>query len=159
MQVKELMTKTPRACDLSATANDAVRVMTECDCGSVPVVDRGGRAVGIVTDRDICLAAYRRGLPLKSIPLADVMSRELCTVDADADVTEAEHLMQIRQIRRLPVIARDGRLIGILSLSDVAQGVMQSGSSRQDGQDGNELLSTIERVSTPRGQAGMTPTT
>jgi CBS domain-containing protein len=153
MQVKDLMTSKPSVCDLSATASDAVRVMSECDCGSVPVVDRGGRAVGIVTDRDICLAAYQRGLPLKSIAVADVMSRDLCTVNAEADVTEAEHLMQARQIRRLPVVARDGRLMGILSLSDVAQGVMHNGSSHQDGRDGVELLSTIEKVTTPRGQA------
>jgi CBS-domain-containing membrane protein len=60
--------------------------------------------------------------------------------------------MQARQIRRLPVVARDGRLMGILSLSDVAQGVMHNGSSHQDGRDGTELLSTIEKVTTPRGQ-------
>jgi CBS domain-containing protein len=151
MQVKELMTSKPSVCDLSATASDAVRVMSECDCGSVPVVDRGGRAVGIVTDRDICLAAYERGLPLKSIPVADVMSRDLCTVQAEADVTEAEHLMQARQIRRLPVVGPDGRLMGILSLSDLTQGVMHKGNARQDGRDGVELLSTVDRVSTPRG--------
>jgi CBS domain-containing protein len=155
MRVKELMTNTPSACDVTATANDAVRVMSECDCGSVPVVDRGGHAVGIVTDRDICLAAYRRGQPLESIPVVEVMSRDLCTVDPEADVTEAEHLMQSRQIRRLPVVSRDGSLMGILSLSDVAQGVMNNGRSRQDGRDGGELLATIEKVSTPRGQAGI----
>jgi CBS domain-containing protein len=151
MRVQELMTNTPSTCDLSAMASDAVRVMSECDCGSVPVVDRNGRAVGIVTDRDICLAAYRRNQPLKSIPVAEVMSSELCTVQAEADVTEAEHLMQARQIRRLPVVGPDGRLIGILSLSDVAQGVMHKQDSRQDGGDSRELLSTVDRVSTPRG--------
>src|SRR5580765_5103655 len=133
MQVREVMTRTPSVCDLDATGNDAARVMWERDCGVVPVVDNAGRPVGVVTDRDLCMAAYLRGLPLRSIRVAEVMSRDLCTIDSNADLTDAEHLMQSHQVRRLPVVSGDGRLIGILSLSDIAQGVMRNGSSRQDG--------------------------
>ena len=152
MQVRELMTRTPSACGPDATANDVARIMWERDCGVVPVVDNAGRPVGVVTDRDICMAAYLGGQPLKSIRVADVMSRDLCTIESNADLTDAEHLMQSHQIRRLPVVAADGRLVGILSLSDIAQGVMHNGSSHQDGRDGIELLCTVDRVSMPRGR-------
>jgi CBS domain-containing protein len=150
MQVKELMTATPMSCDVDTTANDAARVMWECDCGVVPVVNREGRTVGVVTDRDICMAAYFQGRPLIEIPIADVMSRDLCAIQADADLADAERLMQQRQIRRLPVVADGGSLVGILSLSDVAQAVGRDGALRLASGEGRELLKTVTKVSERR---------
>ena len=149
MHVKELMTDTPVTCDLSDTANKAARIMWERDCGVVPVVDRDGRAVGIVTDRDICMAAYLQGLPLSSIPIAKIMSRDLCTVEAETELSDAERLMQERQIRRLPVV-KNGGLVGILSLSDVAQGVTRNSGLRQTTGESQQLLRTVGKVTEPR---------
>jgi CBS domain-containing protein len=149
MRVKELMTDMPQACGVGDSANEAARIMWERDCGAVPVVDRDGHTVGIVTDRDICMAAYFQGRPLSAIPVADIMSRDLCTVEAEAELSEAERLMQARQVRRLPVVANGGRLIGILSLSDVARGVPRS-TGRPGAPESQELLRTVEKVSEPR---------
>jgi len=147
------MTDAPSACTATASASDAARVMWDCDCGVVPVVDDAGCAVGIVTDRDICMAAYFSGRPLSTIQLGDIMSRDLCTIDADADLAAAERRMQERQIRRLPVTGDNGCLIGMLSLGDVAQAVGSDGAAPASGRDGQELVRTVTKVSEPRLQA------
>ena len=64
MQVRELMTDSPSSCSPNDSANEAARVMWDCDCGVVPVVDDSGHVAGIVTDRDICMAAFKQGKPL-----------------------------------------------------------------------------------------------
>jgi CBS domain-containing protein len=150
MRVKEVMTPSPRACTTGQSANEAARIMWEQDCGSVPVVDADGRPVGIVTDRDICMAAYFRGEPLSAIPIADVMSHEVCTCGPDADVNEAEGRMQEWRVRRLPVVNNGGLLVGMLSLGDLARGVSKNGGLRQANGDGRDLLETVAVVSERR---------
>lgn len=123
MNVKDVMTRSPKACAAGDSANDAARIMWEQDCGSVPVVDHAGCVVGMVTDRDICMAAYFQGAPLSSIPLSNIMSRDVCTCEAGTELNEAERMMQDWRVRRLPVVDEGGSLVGMLSLGDVAQGV------------------------------------
>jgi CBS domain-containing protein len=148
MRVDELMTQMPATCSRDSSCAEAARIMWDCDCGSVPVVDQDGRAVGIVTDRDICMAALFHGSPLSTIAIAEVMSGDLCTCHGDDDVREAERLMKQRQVRRLPVIDGGGSLVGILSLGDVAQGVGRDGRATRP--EGVELVTTIAAISEPR---------
>lgn len=150
MRVRELMTPSPRTCSVDDSADAAARVMWECDCGVVPVVDSDGAVCGIVTDRDLCMAAYIQGSRLSEIPVWSVMSRDVHACDADADVREAERLMRECQIRRLPVIDNGGRLIGVLSLSDVAQAISKGTVVRQAGGEGAEFMQTVASVSEPR---------
>jgi len=150
MNVQSLMTRSPSACRITESANEAARIMWERDCGAVPIVDSEDRVVGIVTDRDICMAAYFQGTPLSHIPVIDIMSAEPCTCEADDDVAAAERMMRQRQIRRLPVIDPDGRLVGMLSLGDVAQKVSHAPDGKQSSTDDRELLATVAAVSTPR---------
>jgi CBS domain-containing protein len=150
MQVQELMTQPVVSCHVRDSANAAAQIMWEHDCGVVPVVDDEGRLAGVVTDRDICLAAYFQGIPLASIRLDTMMSRELCTCRPEDDITDAEHLMSTRQLRR--IVAVDGRHapVGILSIGDVARRVGRGSAAKQ--RDGQELLSTVAAVSMPHGQ-------
>ena len=150
MQVKNVMTHAPGTCGAGDSANEAARIMWERDCGSVPVVDRAGRVVGIVTDRDICIAAYFQGRALSAIPLASIMSTEVCTCAEDADVTEAERMMRVHKVRRLPVTNGAGAISGIVSLGDVAQTVSKNGAAQQTRGEGRELLETLAGVSEPR---------
>ena len=152
MRVREVMTRSPQCCSVDQSANDAARIMWERDCGAVPVIDGAGIVVGMVTDRDICIGAYFHGASLGDIPLTDIMSREVCACEEDADLNEAERAMRDSQVRRLPITDRTGRLVGILSLSDVAQLVARTGSLRPAGRDGQELLETVTVVSQPRRQ-------
>jgi CBS domain-containing protein len=155
LRVQDLMTPSPRFCDVGDSANEAARVMWECDCGAVPVV-QDGRVVGIVTDRDICMAAYFQGVPLASIPLASIMTSDVCTCRPGDDLGAAERLMRDRQVNRLPVV--DGEaLVGMLALCDLTQGVRRAGALRQRSTEGQELLETVAAIREPRNSRNAFP--
>jgi CBS domain-containing protein len=147
VNIREVMTAHPESCGVNDTANDAVRIMWERDCGVVPVIDSMGRVSGIVTDRDLCMAAYFQGTPLTEIRLADVMTPAPATCTVDLDLASAEQLMRERQIRRLPVVDSDGSLLGIVSLADVAMAVRRSGPRSSESSDFSQ---TVAAVSEPR---------
>jgi CBS domain-containing protein len=94
--------------------------MWEHNCGCLPVVDAAGKTVSVITDRDICMAAYTQGRPLCEIPVRSAMSRALHACAPTDSVAAAEKLMAEKQVRRLPVIDREDQLVGILSLHDIA---------------------------------------
>jgi CBS-domain-containing membrane protein len=93
--------------------------MWDHDCGCVPVVDAQDRLVGIVTDRDICMAAYTQGVPLAAIAVERVMSPRVISCTRGDDLETAHRLMRTHEIHRIPVADSRGRLVGILSLSDM----------------------------------------
>jgi CBS domain-containing protein len=119
VKVADLMTREIRACTVHESANAAARIMWEHDCGCVPVVDGHGKLAGIVTDRDICMAAYTQGVPLEAIPLARVMSPKVISCSRTDELETAHHLMRTYELHRIPVADSRGRPVGILSLSDV----------------------------------------
>jgi CBS domain-containing protein len=121
MRIRDLMTKqvaSVRSADSSAVA---ARLMWDCDCGAVPVIDDDGRAIAVVTDRDICMAALMRDRAPSAIPVAEVMSRDLKSCGPDDEVATAEEIMRAHQIRRLPIVDRDRRPVGMLSLADIVR--------------------------------------
>lgn len=122
MKVDQIMTRSVHACRAASTLADAARIMLDVDCGFVPVVsDDGSQSViGVVTDRDICMATLARGRAPQDVTVGDVMSQELRTVTASATLQAAEDIMREARLRRLPVVDLDGRLVGILSLADLA---------------------------------------
>lgn len=119
MRVRDLMTPNVHCCTTDQNASDAARAMWDFDIGCVPVVDRDHRPIAMVTDRDICMAAYTRGQAPSQIAIEHVMSREVFTCGEADSLASAERTMQERQVRRLPVIGEDGKLVGILSLNDL----------------------------------------
>ncbi|HWP59442.1 MAG TPA: CBS domain-containing protein [Candidatus Acidoferrales bacterium] len=119
MQIREIMTAGVETVDRQATLMDAARKMKELDVGLVPVCD-GGKLAGIVTDRDITIRGIAEGCDPEKTTVADVMSPEVVYCYEDQDVEEAASLMEAQQIRRLPIMSRDKRLVGIVSLGDLA---------------------------------------
>ena len=114
------MTRDVRTCTITDSLNGAARIMWDHDCGCAPVVDAHGKLVGIITDRDICMAAYTQGSPLDAIPVARVMSgARVISCSRGDDLETAHQLMRTHEVHRLPVVDTRGRPIGILSLSDV----------------------------------------
>ena len=95
--------------------------MWENDCGALPVVDESGRPIAMITDRDICMCAYIRGLALAALQVSTAMSRTVVSCSAAASLATAEKQMRQHRVYRLPVIARNGRIAGILSLNDAAR--------------------------------------
>jgi CBS domain-containing protein len=148
MRVRELMTQPVYSCSVQDRANQAAQIMWEHDCGVVPVVDGGGRVVGVLTDRDLCMAVHFQNRPLTEIPVAGVMAQQVCTCTAEDDVLEAERVMADRQIHRLPVVNEQGSLIGILSLADVARQT-RNAPSRQREEAVAQLANTVTAISEP----------
>jgi len=119
MKVSELMKREVQACSVHDNLERAARIMWECDCGCVPVVDDDARVVGMLTDRDVCMAGYTQGKPYAEILVTSAMATKVFGVDAQDQVEVAEAIMRTHRVRRLPVF-EGTKLVGILSLSDVA---------------------------------------
>jgi len=119
MKIKEIMTKNAKACTLTDNLADAARSMWHADCGILPVVAEGGKVVGLITDRDICMAAAIKGRHLENIAIEDVTSGQVFSCKPDDDVQVALKTMQENKVRRLPVVADDGALEGMLSMNDI----------------------------------------
>ena len=125
MNVGQLMSRQIRTCRPDDSLNHAAQIMWETDCGCVPVVQEDDREhprlVGIVTDRDVCMAAYTQGKPIGEIPVTSIMQRDLATCVATDPIGVALSILRTRQLRRLPVVAGDSELVGLLSLADLAR--------------------------------------
>lgn len=121
LRVRDVMADTVATCSPDEPVNAAARLMWEHDCGAVPVLE-DGKLVGIITDRDICMAAYTQGRPLTAICIRDVMARHVQACRADDTLERAASLMADARVRRLPVLDAEGRLAGIIAMADIARG-------------------------------------
>jgi CBS domain-containing protein len=146
MRIKELMSKPVITCPGAGTLDHAARLMWEFDCGIIPVVDDNGRLTGVVTDRDICMAAYTQGRALRHIPVTVAMARSVIAVHTEDLVEIAEQLMHDNQVRRVPVIDNEGRPVGIVSINDLAR---LAARAKRSGVD-RELVDTIAAICEPR---------
>ena len=118
--IRELMTEEPHALASSATVMEAARLMRDEDMGIVPVVD-GDKLVGTVTDRDIAIRVVAEGRYPETVTVGEIASRELVTIDPQQELDEALRLMARHQVRRLPVVEEDGKLVGIVAQADIAR--------------------------------------
>ena len=116
MDVGDFMHRGVHSCREGASLAEVARTMGDCNCGFLPVVDADGRVVGVVTDRDVCLA-----IGLGDVSLSGASTKEAFTVRANDCLTHAQDLMRLNRVRRLPVVDSTGRPIGVLSLSDLAR--------------------------------------
>jgi CBS domain-containing protein len=121
VKVEKLMTRNVASCRADESLAAAARLMWDCDCGALPVVSAEGHVIGMITDRDICMATWMESRPPSAIPVAQAMSREVYTCTPGQSITAAERLMRSRQVRRLPVVDGERRLVGILSLADLVR--------------------------------------
>lgn len=150
MRVADVMTREPVSCRPWDSLETAAQVMWNHDCGCVPVVDEGNRAVAMITDRDACMAAYLQGKPLSDVLVSSAMSQELHTCATQDLVTYAENTMRSRQVRRLPVVDDDGTLVGILSLNDITRVQSNAQARRGRGAPEDEVKVTLAAIGTAR---------
>ncbi len=148
MHINDVMSRPAVTCPTGAGLDSAARLMWEFDCGIVLVVSDDGRLAGVVTDRDICLAAYMHRKPLHLIPLAKTMVKQVISVHAQDDVHTAEHLMRDNRIRRLPVIDDGGHPVGVISVDDLLQLAARAKRTLAD----QEFVGTIAAVMAPRSR-------
>ncbi|NUT56812.1 MAG: CBS domain-containing protein [Thermoleophilia bacterium] len=117
--VQEAMTPNPTAITPDTPAREAARLMQAEDTGILPIVE-GERHAGVVTDRDLALRVIGEGRDLDTA-VGELGSKDLVSVDPQQSLEEAAQLMGTNQVRRLPVVDEDGRLVGILAQADLAQ--------------------------------------
>jgi CBS domain-containing protein len=120
MKVEQIMNRDVKSCRPQDSLNKAAQIMWEEPCGAVPVVDDQRRPIGFLTDRDICMAAYTRGRPLEEMRVEIAMAHKVVACTTEDELGFAAQLMRENRTRRLPVINRDGALVGLLSLDDLA---------------------------------------
>ena len=118
--INELMSSNPATVESSSTVAEAAQIMKKEDVGLVPVVE-GERLVGTLTDRDISIRVVAEGRDPQSTAVSDVASSDVVTIDPQQGLDEALRLMAEHQVRRLPVVEEDGRLVGVVAQADVAQ--------------------------------------
>ena len=138
MKVREAMTSDVRLTDPGQTIREAAQLMADQDIGALPVGEND-RLVGMVTDRDIAVRAVAQGLG-PDTKIRDVMSQEVMYCFDDEDLDDAAHNMGDIKVRRLPVVNREKRLVGIVALGDVARA-----------EDKGTVAKTVKEVSKPGG--------
>lgn len=140
IRARELMTRNPRTVKPTETVQQIAQVMVEEDTGIVPVCEADGRLLGVVTDRDIVCRLIARGVDMKDARARDIMTDEVECVTEDETVSAVLRLMSEHQIRRIPVVARGDRLVGIISMADIAR----------EADVDEELQDTFEDISSER---------
>lgn len=149
MKVAEVMTRDPAYCRSNESLARAAQLMWERDCGCIPVVDDEARVVGIVTDRDISMAAFHARRRLDEMPVAQTMAKAPVAVTPRDPISEALHIMELARVRRLPVVDDAGRLVGVLSLHDLARSATEE-HRWLTGVTLREVAKTFAEVSSPR---------
>ena len=127
--IRDAMTSSPCAIDADKPVSYAAKMMRDEDVGFAPIVD-GDRLVGTLTDRDIAIKVVAEGRDPDSVNVREIASTNLVTIDPQQDLDEALRLMAQNQVRRLPVVEEDGRLVGVVAQADVAE----HASERQTGE-------------------------
>jgi CBS domain-containing protein len=141
MQVKEVMTHNPEVVRPEALLQEVAEKMRALDVGVLPVCD-GDQLIGLLTDRDITVRATAVGCDPTLIQVCDVMTSHLVYCFEDQDIAEAANLMEEQQVRRLPVLNHHHRLVGIVSLDDLAVG--------GDTQLAGETLKEVAKLAGPQ---------
>ncbi|MFP2924599.1 CBS domain-containing protein [Pyxidicoccus sp. 3LG] len=140
LTAREVMTRNVRTALLESSLRDVAQIMKDEDCGVVPVTDERGRLVGIVTDRDLVVRGFTTSRTPDQLRVSDVMTDDVEAVTPDENLHGIIALMGRKQIRRIPVVERDDRIVGIISMGDIA--------NRADYDE--ELQEALDRVSSKR---------
>lgn len=119
MNVEDLMTRDVQCCGPDTNLAAAAKMMWDSDCGALPVLNVQGQVMGMITDRDICMAASTKNKPPSAITAWETSSGKAVTCRLDDDIQTAMDVMDRKRIRRLPVVDDDGILVGILSMNDL----------------------------------------
>jgi CBS domain-containing protein len=149
MKVKEICTWEPWVCPVEGSLADAAQIMWDGDCGAVPVVDSERKVVGMISDRDITIAALTKDRSPRQVQVREVMTGNVYSCGPEDDVREALRTMGERRVRRLPVLDGNGALKGILSISDCIRHSNPVFECGQPGIPSDELLAALHALATP----------
>jgi CBS domain-containing protein len=120
MQVRDIMSPNAKCCTPSASLVEVAQMMVEQDCGEIPICDEAGKPIGVLTDRDIVCRLVAKGKEPTALKAEDCMSKPVVTVTPDTTLDDCARLMEQYQVRRLPVVAEDGRCCAMIAQADLA---------------------------------------
>lgn len=146
MKVKEIMTPNAKAIWLTESLADAAKLMWENDCGVLPIIKDGRKVIGMITDRDICMAMAMRDTNPSSVSVEEVMTGLVYSVKPEDDIAQALQAMQEHKIRRLPVVNPEGELEGILSMNDVLRNAKSADDPVSDSLTYVEVMKTYQTI-------------
>ena len=154
MKIREIMRREVCVCREDENLNYAAQVMWENDCGCLPIITANGNGavVGMLSDRDICMAAYTQGKPLYEIPVSVAMAHSLLSCKATDDLALAEAMMREVRIHRIPVVDDNGAVVGLVSLSDIARYALNLGDGKVALGTQAEVTRTLAAITEPRGR-------
>ncbi len=121
MNVEDVMTKNPAACNVNTSLKGAALLMLENDCGQIPVVNDQNEPVGVITDRDITVRAVSKGVDVANTSVEAFMSSPVNSICFNMPLKDAVCQMEAESVRRIPVVCEQGTLKGMLSLADLAK--------------------------------------
>jgi CBS domain-containing protein len=140
------MTSEVNSCRPETNLAEAAAMMMEYDFGALPVVDNENKVVGMITDRDIAIAAATKARLVSEIPVGEVISRKVYSATLDEDIHTALKAMRHEKIRRLPIVNRDGTLRGILSLNDIALRAEEESGRHHPELTYEDAMSTVKAI-------------
>jgi CBS domain-containing protein len=147
MRVQEVMTREVKSCKPETNLAEAATFLWDADCGLLPVIDEAGKVIGVISDRDICMAVATKGRLASEITVQEVFNdRPIYHCLLDDELSGALRVMQQHQVRRLPIIDQAGTLQGILSINDVILAASNRGRNRQQGVSLEEAISTLQAI-------------
>ena len=163
MKVQDVMTYDVQSCRPETNLAEAAMQMWRGDFGALPVVTSTGKVVGMITDRDICIAAATKHRDAANIRVKEVISGKVYGCSSDTDIHAALKIMQQKQVRRLPIIrpiinAEDGSLEGILSMNDIALKAQDTKGAELSSQDVQNTLKAICAHRSAVGPCELEPT-
>ena len=146
MKVKEIMTPNAKAIWLTESLADAAELMWKNDCGVLPVIKDGRKVIGMITDRDVCMAAAMRESKLSGVSVEEVMTGEVYSVTPEDNIVQALETMQEHKVRRLPVVNAEGELEGILSMNDVVLRASAPDGVETEGIGYDDIVKTFQAI-------------
>lgn len=145
MKVENLMTRPVLTCSPEDMLQVPAKLMWDHNVGSVVVLE-GGKIVGMITDRDVCMGAYTTGMPLWGIRVRHSMTKDPVTLREDASIGIAERVMREFGVRRLPIVNRQNELVGLLSIDDLAREAKREWAKERAEVPAGDVAETIASV-------------
>lgn len=150
MKVKDVMTSPVQYCAPETSLAEAAMKMWDSDCGVLPVVDREGKVIGMLTDRDICMAVTTKGRAASNISVWETASGKLYACSPNDDIKDALKTMAGQKVRRLPVVNDDGELRGILCLNDLVLQAEEAKGKKMPDLSSEDVINTLRAISAHR---------
>lgn len=159
MKVQEVMTRDVKFCSPDTNLAAATEILWRNNCGALPVSDPDGKLLGVITDRDMCIALGTRNCRASDLAIRDVAINPVFSCEPDDDVHEALTTMRKHQVRRVPIVHQDGKLAGIVCLDEIVLHAEKPDSKKHVGISYEDVVNTMKAICEHRAAEAPKPAT